>query len=218
MIKDGVAYRILSDHLGSPRLVVNTEDGSIAQRIDYDSRGNIAADTNPGFQPFGFTGGLHDQHTGLVRFGARDYDPKTGRWTAKDPIRFQGGDINLYGYVLNDPINLIDPNGLLTIQQQIRIAAITSVAGAIGSIGGSPIIGAAFGAIAGFIATITTPCHTGKDVLNNFLTGGISGFGGGLLSKLASDAGKTALERVAFSSLFQGGTDAIGIAANPIVK
>jgi RHS repeat-associated protein len=60
----------------------------------------ITADTNPGFQPFGFAGGLYDVDTGLTRFGARDYDAFTGRWTSKDPIRFAGGDANLYGYVL----------------------------------------------------------------------------------------------------------------------
>jgi RHS repeat-associated protein len=47
----------------------------------------------------------------LVRFGARDYDPVTGRWTAKDPILFGGGDTNLYGYVVNDPVNFVDPLG-----------------------------------------------------------------------------------------------------------
>ncbi len=51
--------------------------------------------------------------TGLVRFGARDYDPEVGRWTAKDPIGFNGGDTNLYGYCLNDSINNIDPTGYL---------------------------------------------------------------------------------------------------------
>ncbi|KKO47498.1 hypothetical protein VT06_16780, partial [Arsukibacterium sp. MJ3] len=44
--------------------------------------------------------------------GYRDYDPQTGRWTARDPIGFAGGDTNLYGYVLGDPINFIDSNGL----------------------------------------------------------------------------------------------------------
>jgi YD repeat-containing protein len=75
MVKGGVTYRIISDHLGSVRLVVNASDGSIAQRIDYDEFGNVTADTNPGFQPFGFAGGLYDPDTGLVRFGARDYEP-----------------------------------------------------------------------------------------------------------------------------------------------
>jgi len=54
---------------------------------------------------------LYDRQTGLVRFGARDYDPETGRWTCKDIIGFNGGSTNLYGYVYNDPINLIDPVG-----------------------------------------------------------------------------------------------------------
>ncbi|MGH2361021.1 MAG: RHS repeat-associated core domain-containing protein, partial [bacterium] len=97
----------------SPRLVVNTADGSTAQRIDFDEFGNILMDTNPGFQPFGFAGGLYDQQTGLVRFGARDYDAVTGRWTAKDPIEFGGGQPNLYGYVVSDPVNLRDSRGLL---------------------------------------------------------------------------------------------------------
>jgi len=111
LVKNGVTYRIITDHLGSPRLVVNTTDGTIAQRLDYDEFGNVLIDTNPGFQPFGFAGGLYDQDTKLVRFGARDYDSNSGRWTAKDPILFGGGDTNLYGYVLNDPVNLVDPTG-----------------------------------------------------------------------------------------------------------
>ncbi len=90
--------------------------GNIVKRIGYDSFGNIIYDTNPSFSiPFGFAGGLYDADTGLVRFGFRDYDPAIGRWTAKDPIDFEGGDLNLYGYVGNSSINYIDPIGLLTI-------------------------------------------------------------------------------------------------------
>ena len=111
MIKNGTTYRIISDHLGSVRLVVNTQTGEIVQRIDYDTFGQVTQDTNPGFQPFGFAGGLYDSDTGLVRFGARDYDAEVGRWTAKDPIGFDGGDTNLYAYVFNETINFTDPTG-----------------------------------------------------------------------------------------------------------
>ena len=69
--------------------------------------------------PFGFAGGLYDPLTKLVHFGYRDYDPYTGKWTAKDPIGFAGGDSNLYGYVLNDPVNLVDLLGLKTWGEQI---------------------------------------------------------------------------------------------------
>mgnify|MGYP006335905819 FL=1 len=106
-------YRLITDHLGSVRLVVNTSDGSVAQRLEYDEFGNVLLDTNPGFQPFGFAGGLYDADTGLVRFGARDYDAVAGRWTAEDPILFRGGSTNLYIYVGNDPVNRFDPTGLL---------------------------------------------------------------------------------------------------------
>ncbi len=112
MVKGGVTYRIISDHLGSPRLIINSSTGEIVQRMDYDEFGNVINDTNPGFQPFGFAGGIYDQHTQLTRFGARDYDAVTGRWTAKDPIGFGGGQLNLYNYVLADPVNFIDTTGL----------------------------------------------------------------------------------------------------------
>jgi RHS repeat-associated protein len=73
------------------RLVIDAASGAIVQRMGHDEWGNVTEDTNPGFQPFGFAGGLNDIDTGLVRFGARDYDPATGRWMAKDPIGFEGG-------------------------------------------------------------------------------------------------------------------------------
>jgi RHS repeat-associated protein len=105
-------YRIITSHLGSPRLVVDVDTGDTAQEMTYDEFGNVLSDNRPGFQPFGFAGGLYDPDTKLVRFGARDYDAFTGRWTAKDPIRFAGGDANLYGYVASDPVNWVDIDGL----------------------------------------------------------------------------------------------------------
>ncbi|MBK6728554.1 MAG: RHS repeat-associated core domain-containing protein [Xanthomonadales bacterium] len=112
MLKGGHTYRILSDHLGSVRLVIDLADGSIAQRLAYDEYGNVVEDTQPGFQPFAYAGGLYDPDTGFTRFGARDYDPVAGRWTAKDPTRFRGLDTNLYAYVRSNPVNWLDPLGL----------------------------------------------------------------------------------------------------------
>lgn len=112
MIKGGVNYRLVADHLGSVRLVVNSATGAVVSRIDYNVWGEITASQNLAFQPFGFAGGIRDDATGLVRFGLRDYDPHTGRWTGKDPIGFEGGLTNIYSYVGSDPVNFVDPTGL----------------------------------------------------------------------------------------------------------
>ncbi len=72
---------------------------------------NLTGDANFKRVSLGYAGGLWDRDTGFVRFGARDYDPNTGRWTAKDPIRFDGDDTNLYLYVGGDPVNFTDLAG-----------------------------------------------------------------------------------------------------------
>jgi RHS repeat-associated protein len=54
---------------------------------------------------------LYDPDTGLVRFGARDYDAEVGRWTGKDPMGFKARDTNLLSYAGNDPVNRTDPTG-----------------------------------------------------------------------------------------------------------
>jgi len=105
-------YRYITDARGSVVQVVRVDTGAVVQAITYGPWGEVLSDTNPGFQPFGYAGGLYDPATGLVRFGERDYDPRTGRWTARDPIGFAGGDTNLYAYVGGDPINYVDPTGL----------------------------------------------------------------------------------------------------------
>jgi len=150
MVKGGTTYRILSDQVGSVRLVVNASTGAVAQRIDYDAFGNPTYVTGaPDFQPFGFAGGLADPDTGLVRFGARDYDPRVGRWTSKDPIGFGGGDANLYGYVVGDPVNLIDPSGeILPLALALAVAAtalVGATAVAVGGVEGALYLAARFG-------------------------------------------------------------------------
>jgi RHS repeat-associated protein len=115
-VKNDSTYREIKDHLGSVRMIVNAQTGEVVQRIDYDAWGQITELQNQDeFTDIGFGGGLYDKGTGLVRFGARDYDPEVGRWTTKDPILFSGGVSNLYEYVVNDPINATDINGLQSI-------------------------------------------------------------------------------------------------------
>jgi RHS repeat-associated protein len=97
----------------------------------------VISDTNPTLEiPFGFAGGLHDKDTNLIRFGYRDFDPETGRWTARDPIGFAGGDTNLYGYVASDPVNFVDPTGEFAIVTAVVgiaviVAGIYAMAGAV---------------------------------------------------------------------------------------
>jgi len=107
-----IVYALVTDHLGSVRFLVNLATGNVVQKITYDEYGNVLTNTGQDITPFFFAGGLYEEATGLTRFGARDYDAKTGRWTAKDPILFAGGTSNLYEYCLNDPVNSVDLDGL----------------------------------------------------------------------------------------------------------
>lgn len=113
MVTGGKTYRILTDQLGSVRMVVDVSDSThVPFSATYTAFGEATITGTPDFLPFGFAGGMLDIDTGLVRFGMRDYDPVIGRWTQKDPIRFKGGQANIYVYLNNDPLNGVDPLGL----------------------------------------------------------------------------------------------------------
>ena len=144
-----ILYRFITDWRGSVRLVVNAWNGDVAQRIAYTPFGRVLEDSNPGFQPFGFAGGLYDNETGLVRFGARDYNPLIGRWTSKDPILFGGGDTNLYRYVGNDPVNFIDPSGLASFMANQVPFYPAGGGGARGMSARGTTIGGGYGGLAG---------------------------------------------------------------------
>jgi RHS repeat-associated protein len=198
LIKGGMTYRLIADHLGSPRLVVNTTTGHIVQRLAYDAFGRVTFDDNPGFQPFGFAGGLYDPDTKLTRFGARDYDAETGRWTAKDPIRFGGGDTNLYGYVLNDPVNWLDPLGLEQVRNGIIYDDDGNVTGEVGLAAPNPFLdpinyaaGGLAGLVKGSAAKIAGACLPGS-----------GGSGGRVFERVMSNA---ELEATIKTGLLRGG-------------
>ncbi len=112
MDRGGTSYSIVTDQVGSPLAVIDASTGRVAQNMRYDVRGHVISDTAPGFQPFGFAGGLLDPDTYLVHFGAREYDSTVGRWTSPDPLRYEARDVNLYRYAGGDPVNSRDPTGL----------------------------------------------------------------------------------------------------------
>jgi RHS repeat-associated protein len=134
MVRAGVTYRYVTDQLGSVRAVVDVATGAVVQAREYDAWGVVLYDTNPGFQPFGFAGGVTDGATGLVHFGARDYDPAVGRWISKDPSRWGGGE-NFYGYAHADPMNFIDIDG------RNPIVAAGAVAGGAAAAAGQAVLG-----------------------------------------------------------------------------
>lgn len=138
MLRADGAYRIVSDQAGSVRLVLRADTGGVVQRLDTDEFGVLLADTNPGFQPFGFAGGLIDPDTGLVHFDAREYDPTTGRFTTRDPLLFRGSRSNLYEYAGSDPVNRVDPTGL---NGGGIIITATGELGQVGGVGGTAAVG-----------------------------------------------------------------------------
>ncbi len=232
LIRAGAMYRVVKDHLGSVRLVVNAQTGAVAQSMDYDAYGRVLSETGAGFQPFGFAGGLYDATTKLVRFGARDYDPETGRWTNKDPIGFGGQQGNVYVYVSGDPVNLTDPNG--TVAPLIVAMGIGGVIGGAGgaiaytltankfewsSLGAATAGGAVAGALAPLLAAEFVASGAVTSVLNaGLLANSASGVVGSLTTSaldpnqdfFSAATGYNAISSGVFSAVGYVGADKAG--------
>jgi RHS repeat-associated protein len=107
-VSGGTSKYFLADYLGSTNGLANSS-GAVIDSTGYDSFGNA---TNGSFSSrYQFTGRELDSLTGLDHYRARSYDPSVGRFISQDPIGFEGGDVNLYGYVKNSPVNYTDPDG-----------------------------------------------------------------------------------------------------------
>jgi RHS repeat-associated protein len=113
----GAVYYALSDHLDTPRQIVNTSN-QLRWRWDFaDPFGANVANSNPaGLGSFAynlrFPGQYYDGESGLHYNGFRDYDPRLGRYIESDPIGLMGG-VNTYAYVGGNPLGWVDPTGLL---------------------------------------------------------------------------------------------------------
>ncbi|GBC62869.1 RHS repeat-associated core domain-containing pro tein [Desulfonema ishimotonii] len=112
-VSGGEVRQYTYDANGNVGQLVN-EDGVIVTRYEYDPFGNEIVAEGAGAQgnPFRFSTKYHDVETGLYYYGFRYYHTELGRWISRDPIEEKGG-INLYLFVENNSINLIDINGLI---------------------------------------------------------------------------------------------------------
>jgi RHS repeat-associated protein len=124
MENGNVAYYYHADGLGSI-VALSNASGRVAQAYEYDAFGRLHDRMNAVKQPYTFTGREWDRETGLYYYRARYYDPEIGRFTSKDPIGINGGDVNFYAYVGNNPVNYSDPYGLASLVYDSNTGTLT---------------------------------------------------------------------------------------------
>ncbi|MET7595742.1 RHS repeat-associated core domain-containing protein [Streptomyces sp. NPDC005481] len=176
MTTGGKAYYYLTDAIGSV-IALTDEDGNKVDSYTYSPRGVriLAQSTEPVAQPYRFAGGYQDP-TGLYHLKARYYDANIGRFTQPDP---SGQEQNPYLYAEGDPVNRIDPNGLLSFGDVadwldssndwvgaavgcvagIEAAAETGTISYASAVGG--VVGAGVGSAVGAGVAVATGCAVG---------------------------------------------------------
>ena len=169
---NGTNYYFTKDHLGSIREMTDAA-GVVKARYDYDPYGRRTKLSGSMDADFGFTGHYLHQSSGLYLAMYRAYDPNLARWLSRDPIAEKGG-LNLYGYVLNNPINYWDPLGLGSWGECLGWGAGAGIgAGAgLGIASGLGKLGGTLGSFAGPIGTVV-----------GAIVGGLVGYGLGELGK-----------------------------------
>ena len=180
-------FAFVQDHVGSIVRVLELTSNDVVEveRSEYSAFGVLVGRTTAssfsdiGGQPFGFAGGLFDPITGLTRFGARDYDPRLGRWLARDSLGFGAGDTNLYAYVGGDPVNLVDPAG----QNPLAVAA--AKAAAAGAVGGALWNAGLSMAAHLYVRGEVDFGHAGREALTGAVQGAIAGAAIGGLGHVA---------------------------------
>ncbi len=140
-----------------------TDFNAVAYLYAFDPYGSSTTTNSGGTgypqNPYVFAGGLQDRATGLIRYGARWYNPTTGTWTQQDALNapLDPANANRYTYAGDDPITGTDPTGLCSANFVPGVIG-TSLAGAFGEgtevtasvVAGEALVGA--GAVAGSIA------------------------------------------------------------------
>jgi RHS repeat-associated protein len=112
MLRSSATSFYHADGLGSITSLANAA-GALAQTYTFDSFGKQTALAGSLTNSFQYTSREFDSETNLQFSRARYYDAANGRFMSEDPIRFAGDGANFYGYVSNNPVNFVDPSGLL---------------------------------------------------------------------------------------------------------
>ena len=186
----GTRYYYLTDGLGSTDALINDNGATVHNTYTYDAWGNITATTGTTANPWKYASGYQDP-TGLTKFGARYYDPGTGRWTQPDPLGgtiSNPGEVNRYPYVGSCPSNYTDPTGKSVFSaakrflgkcgRGLRKIAVPAAAGVIG-FGGPWELAEAGEVVAGEAAIGGTAAFAGLAVLGTLaVTGCVVGHRG----------------------------------------
>ena len=121
MVSGTDAYTYLYDGNGNVGQMLNSSTGTIEAHYEYDPYGNSVLESGAlaSSNPYRFSTKYLDDEFNLYYYGYRYYDPEIGRWLNKDPLGERGGT-NLYSFVLNNPLNDIDPYGLEGLPEWVK--------------------------------------------------------------------------------------------------
>ena len=121
-LTDGQYHYYLKDHQGNNRVVVD-EEGAVEEVNDYYAFGGLmSTSSRQSVQPYKYNGKELDRKDGLdwYDYGARYYDAALGRWHVVDPMSEKYYGVSPYLYCANNPILLVDPNGMWPTWRGIR--------------------------------------------------------------------------------------------------
>ena len=116
--QDNKTYYLTRDSLGSTDAILH--NGEALQSYRYDDFGHVTVLDDKGnptndepLTNYLYTGREYQSESKLYNYRNRFYHSQLGRFLQPDPIGFLGGDLNIYTYVGNNPVNLVDPFGLM---------------------------------------------------------------------------------------------------------
>ena len=137
------SYYFITDRQKSTISLIDAA-GTPQNTYSYDPYGNNRTKTEPIPNPYQYIGAPLDT-TGLYHLQNRYYDPTLGRFTQPDP---SGQETTTYLYASGDPVNLVDPTGLVSA---CAISVLAIIGGAFALIAGLASVATGVGAGVGFI-------------------------------------------------------------------